>query len=111
MANFWIGVTDAAQEGTQVNLNFKFQYKLIHLPFSFSWVYASTGNALTFSFWNDNEPNDYDHGDGANGENCAEIYPGGLMNDNTCLATRNFICTYDMEGWIVASINYSNFHL
>ena len=92
LGDVWVGVTDSAQEGT--------------------WIYASTGSPFKLANWNSNEPNNYDHGDNADGEDCAELVPGGALNDNTCLATRNYICVYEMQGWIVATLNYSNyFHL
>ena len=88
LGKFWIGVTDKAQEGT--------------------WAYASDDQACTISNWGKNEPNDYDHGDGAGGEDCAEIYEDGTWNDCSCLASdRNFICTYNVEPWIVAAFEYS----
>jgi len=86
LSNFWVGVNDIAEEG--------------------SWVYASSGSPLAFNDWNSGEPNNYDHGDDAGGEDCAEVYPGGLLNDNTCKATRNSVCTYELEGWIVATFDY-----
>merc|ERR1712004_921486 len=71
LGDFWIGVNDIADEG--------------------NWVYATSGSAVKVNNWNSGEPNNYDHGDGADGEDCAEIVSGGLMNDNTCKASRNSV--------------------
>jgi len=86
LGDFWIGVNDIADEG--------------------NWVYATSGSAVKVTNWNSGEPNNYDHGDDAGGEDCAEIVGGGLLNDNTCKATRNSVCTYELQGWIVATFDY-----
>ena len=86
LGDFWIGVNDIADEG--------------------NWVYATSGSAVKVNNWSSGEPNNYDHGDGADGEDCAEIVSGGIWNDNTCKASRNSVCTYELQGWIVATFDY-----
>ena len=64
----WIGANDIDTEGT--------------------WVWVSDREALDFTDWADNQPND---GDG-NGQDCAAMQGNGAWGDIQCTATRRYVC-------------------
>jgi hypothetical protein len=84
----WIGLSDG---------------KMDHDPGDstpFMWV---TGEALTLTNWNDNEPNHYNKNCSDNSscyEHCTFIMtdPGGKWNDELCEATKQYVCEWDMGG-------------
>ena len=66
----------------------------------------SRGTLILGELWASGEPNDWDHGDGAGGEDCAELYMYSgfcYLNDNSCLQTKNFICSNVIQKWLVAN--------
>jgi hypothetical protein len=67
-ADFWIGLTDRAEEGT------------------FVWT---DGSPLTFSAWNDGEPNNW-----GDGEDCVHlgVWAGGRWNDMACETAMAYVC-------------------
>ena len=65
-------------------------------------LWFSRGTLILGELWASGEPNDWDHYDGAGGEDCAEFY-SGILNDNSCLQTKNFICSYVIQKWLVAN--------
>jgi len=44
--------------------------------------------------WNPGEPNDY-----ATGEDCAEMYSNGKLNDITCTDSRYYVCEFDTDNF------------
>ena len=67
----WIGINDKANEGV--------------------FRYESSGQTITYSNWNPNEPNNWE-----NREHCGELYVGhstaGKWNDGDCSYTIAFAC-------------------
>ena len=67
----WIGINDKANEGV--------------------FRYESSGQTLTYSNWNPNEPNNWE-----NREHCGELYVGhstaGKWNDGDCSQKIAFAC-------------------
>lgn len=63
--SLWIGASDILDEG--------------------QWIWVSDGSNLTFSLWNDNEPNN-----AGTGEDCCEIEMG--WNDSPCDLTNPYVC-------------------
>ena len=56
--------------------------------FDWHWV---TGEGKVFQAWGSNQPDD---GSFWTTEDCAEMVPGGLWNDNECGTDRPFICEF-----------------
>ena len=78
-ANAWIGARDVGVEGT-------WRWESDGVPF---WRGNANGAAVMsrFARWSSGQPDDA----GAN-EHCAEIWAGGLWNDNVCAGTHPFVC-------------------
>ncbi len=66
-SDFWLGLHDQNVEG------------------QFEWV---NGSALGWTNWRYNEPNN----GGYDGEDCAEMEPSGLWDDDSCWSRQPFIC-------------------
>ncbi|KAL0965896.1 hypothetical protein UPYG_G00287380 [Umbra pygmaea] len=73
---------------------------------NFGWSWSDL-NSLAFLNWAANEPNEAFHPGDVGRENCVEMYPDGLWNDNNCVQKRGFACrhrqyyTTDDSGGIV----------
>jgi hypothetical protein len=84
----WIGVSDGRMDKENGD------------GATFTWV---TGEALTLTNWNDNEPNHYQKNckDGSSCyEHCGFMMadPAGKWNDELCEATKQYVCEWDMGG-------------
>lgn len=75
ITDFWLGLSDLETEG------------------SFVWV---DGSPLTSSNWSSGEPND------SGGEDCAQIFSGGLWNDLPCGYSLPAVCESPCEAGIDA---------
>ncbi|XP_062610971.1 hepatic lectin-like, partial [Saccostrea cucullata] len=64
---WWMGGTDEESEGT------------------FIWVHSNT--TLNYTHWDTGEPNN-----GGTGENCVELLPEGVWNDNNCDSSHYYVC-------------------
>ena len=67
----WIGITDAASEGTWLDIR---------------------GQPVTFTRWSFGEPSNGGGPMNSPGEDCGEQYDGALWNDNDCSAKLRFVC-------------------
>jgi hypothetical protein len=67
----WIGLNDRPEYTTENN---------------FVW---QSGHAVAYTNWNPGQPNDAN-----TGEDCTEIYDGGLWWDNACTVTHPYACEY-----------------
>uniref|UniRef100_A0AAY4ET13 C-type lectin domain-containing protein n=1 Tax=Denticeps clupeoides TaxID=299321 RepID=A0AAY4ET13_9TELE len=61
------------------------------LDFPVGWGWTDM-TALGFVNWAPGEPNGIFHGANLGNEDCVEMYPDGLWNDNNCLEKRGFAC-------------------
>ena len=68
--NAWIGLHDGREEGR------------------FEWMVGSSN----YTNWSEGEPNNYN-----DREDCVEITPDGLWNDNYCGARRRVVCELPLE--------------
>uniref|UniRef100_A0AAY4ERR3 C-type lectin domain-containing protein n=1 Tax=Denticeps clupeoides TaxID=299321 RepID=A0AAY4ERR3_9TELE len=73
--NIWIGLT---RDSHRVNIG---------------WGWTDM-TALGFVNWAPGEPNGIFHGANLGNEDCVEMYPDGLWNDNNCLEKRGFACRH-----------------
>ncbi|KAJ7986772.1 hypothetical protein DPEC_G00331850 [Dallia pectoralis] len=60
---------------------------------NFGWSWSDL-HSLAFLNWAPNEPNEAFHPGDVIGENCVEMYPDGLWNDNNCVKKRGFACRH-----------------
>ncbi|TNM92320.1 hypothetical protein fugu_019332 [Takifugu bimaculatus] len=60
---------------------------------NFGWAWTDK-TSLGFLNWAHGEPNAAFHPGNAVDENCVEMYPDGLWNDNNCLQKRGFVCRH-----------------
>ena len=80
----WIGINDLQSEGVFTLVN---------------------GSHMDYEAWQAGQPDGW----GEAGEDCVEMYPSGLWNDNDCSKEKRFLCNSDLDSAsVVLKLNWTD---